>query len=369
MPKILFVSNTANFSKFNRPYMQALRKNGWIVHYASAGEENVTDCDESFAINLSRSPFSLRNIKAIIELKKIIAEYNYDIIHCHTPMGGVVARIAGKSFRKDGLKIIYTAHGFHFYKGAPLVNWCLYYPIELFLSRFTDVLITLNKEDYTCAKQHFGIKKLYMLNSVGVNLENFYPIATKAKRNDLREHYNFSQDDFVLLYVAEFIPRKNHRLLFNLLPSLKASIPNLRVVLAGKGPLFDTYLDYARMNNLMDIVSFVGYVSNFADYCRLSDLLFMPSLQEGLPMALIEALATGLPVVCSKIRGHVDIVQHGKNGFLCDLDKPDSFADAVINLYNDSCLRDSMRITNIATVKKYSLDIILDEMMKIYNET
>ena len=368
MSKILFVSNTANFSKFNRPYMQLLKKNGWTVHYASAGEEDVVDCDISFSISISRSPFSIKNIWAVIELKKIISTYKYDIIHCHTPMGGVIARIAGKSFRKYGLKIVYTAHGFHFYKGAPLLNWLLYYPIEKYLSKFTDALITINKEDYTFSNKQFNIKNIYMLRSVGINLEKFYPLNIKEDKVNLRNRYAFSLNDFILLYVAEFIPRKNHKLLFDLLPSLKDAMPNLKVILAGKGPLLDYYVNYARANNLADIVSFVGYVDNIADYYRLSDLFFMPSFQEGLPMAVIEALATGLPVVCSKIRGHIDVIQHGKNGFLCDLNKKASFFDAVIKLCNDSELRDSMRIINISDARKYSIDIILNEMMKIYSE-
>lgn len=368
MSKILFVSNTANFSKFNRPYMQLLKKNGWTVHYASGGEEHIADCDISFSIGISRSPFSLKNIRAIIELKRIILTYQYDIIHCHTPMGGVIGRIAGKYFRKYGLKVIYTAHGFHFYKGAPLFNWIFYYPTEKYLSKFTDVLITLNKEDYSFSNKQFNIKKIYMLNSVGINLQKFYPLNRKEEKIALRDRYGFSCNDFILLYVAEFIPRKNHRLLFNLLPSLKDSIPNLKVILAGKGPSLDFYVNYAKANNLADTISFVGYVDNVADYCRLSDLFFMPSFQEGLPMALIESLATGLPIVCSKIRGHIDIIQHGKNGFLCDLNEEASFFNAVMKLYHDAELRDSMHAINVSDARKYSIDIILNQMMKIYNE-
>lgn len=156
MRKVLFISNTANFSKFNLPYMRWFKENGWQVDYCSAGEEHVIDCDNQYAIPITRSPFSLKNLLAINELKKILKKNEYDIIHCHTPMGGVIGRLAAKKLWKNGrIKTIYTAHGFHFYKGAPLLNWLLYYPIEKWLSHITDIIITINEEDYERAKKAF----------------------------------------------------------------------------------------------------------------------------------------------------------------------------------------------------------------------
>lgn len=153
MNKILFLSNTANFSKFNRPFMQWFKEQGWQVDYCSAGEEKVLDCDNQFSINIARSPFNLKNLQGLKQLKDILANGNYQILHCHTPMGGVLGRLAALKLWKQGkLKVIYTAHGFHFYKGAPLVNWLLYYPMEKFLAQWTDVIITINEEDYERAK-------------------------------------------------------------------------------------------------------------------------------------------------------------------------------------------------------------------------
>jgi len=151
--KVLFVSNTANFSKFNRPFMRWFRERGWQVDYASAGEEEVADCDNQFAVTMSRGPFSLRNIGAYWQLKAILRN-NYDIVHCHTPMGGCIARLAA---RGTAAKIVYTAHGFHFYRGAPLLNWLLFYPVEKRLVKYTDCLITINEEDYDTAKKRFKV--------------------------------------------------------------------------------------------------------------------------------------------------------------------------------------------------------------------
>lgn len=155
--KVLFLSNTANFSKFNLPYMRWFKEQGWLVDYASAGEENVPDCDRQYKISIARSPFHiLKNLKGLCELKKLLRENCYDILHCHTPMGGVLGRLAARKLWKERkIKVIYTAHGFHFYKGAPLLNWLLYYPMEKWLSRCTDVIVTINEEDYERAKKSF----------------------------------------------------------------------------------------------------------------------------------------------------------------------------------------------------------------------
>ena len=156
MKKVLFLSNTANFSKFNRPYMRWFKEQGWQVDYVSAGEEQVQDCDNQYSISIARSPFSLKNFRALKELKKLLSENHYDILHCHTPMGGVIGRLAAKKLWKEHkIKVIYTAHGFHFYKGAPLLNWLLYYPMEKWLAACTDVIVTINEEDYEKAKESF----------------------------------------------------------------------------------------------------------------------------------------------------------------------------------------------------------------------
>ena len=164
--------------------MQYFRSIGWTVDYASAGEETVMDCDHQFHFPLARSPFDLKNIEAIREMKEFLDANQYDIIHCHTPMGGVMARLASKKLRSMGrTKIIYTAHGFHFYKGAPLLNWLLYYPVEKLLAKFTDVLITINQEDYDRAQKRFkdACENQHLVNGVGVDLSKFVPLSQEDR--------------------------------------------------------------------------------------------------------------------------------------------------------------------------------------------
>ncbi len=146
-----------HFKAFHLPYMKWFKEQGWEVHVAASGEMELPYVDKKYTIPIQRSPLSMKNMEAYRELKEIIDGNQYKLIHCHTPMGGVLARLAAREARKKGTKVIYTAHGFHFCKGAPLKNWMLYYPIEKRLAHYTDCLITINEEDYTLAKKHFNV--------------------------------------------------------------------------------------------------------------------------------------------------------------------------------------------------------------------
>lgn len=366
MKKVLFISNTANFSKFNRPLMKWFKKQDWQVDYCSAGEETVTECDNHYIVCITRKPFNLRNIRGYLEVKKILSRNNYDLIHCHTPMGGVIGRLASKSLRKKGnLKVVYTAHGFHFYKGAPLKNWLLYYPMEKWLAHYTDVIITINNEDYGRAKKLSKKCVVYKINGVGIDLTKFYPNKSFSEKIQYRIENGYSPEDFIILYTAEFIPRKNHKLLFEILPSLKQQIPELKVILCGSGDLLETYKQIS-LQNKMDYIEFTGYTKEVAVYCRMSDILVMTSFQEGLPMAMIEAIATGLPVVASNIRGHSDVIENGVNGFLFNLKSSRDFEDKIIQLYNNEELRSEMGKRNIDISQNYSSNLIVENMANVY---
>lgn len=199
MPKILFVSNTANFQKFNLPFMRDLRAKGWKVDYASPADESVTECDRFYDVEMPRSPLhAVRILRAVRALRRILEEGEYDVIHCHTPVGGVAARLAARALHRRGLvRVIYTAHGFHFYKGAPLVNWLVFYPVEKWLSRLTDVLITINEEDYRLASRKFvrrkkdaltgavrGLPEVIKIDGVGVDLSRFTPPDIGRRENE-----------------------------------------------------------------------------------------------------------------------------------------------------------------------------------------
>ena len=206
---------------------------------------------------------------------------------------------------------------------------------------------------------------IFKIDGVGVNLERFYPCASLAEKIALREKYGFASDDFILIYTAEFIPRKNHKLLFDILPALNAKIPVLRVVLCGKGELLEHYKSFSAANGL-DYVLFTGYTRDVADYGRLSDMLVMPSFQEGLPMAMIEAIATGLPVVASNIRGHSDVIEDCANGFLFAPNDMAGFEKAIVALYKNPALRAEIARRNIERARAFSVENAVGEMQTVY---
>ncbi|MGN0729939.1 glycosyltransferase [Treponema sp.] len=207
--------------------------------------------------------------------------------------------------------------------------------------------------------------KVFKIDGVGVNLGCFRPVNSAEEKNALRSELGYGSEDFILIYTAEFIPRKNHKLLFDILPDLKAKIPALKVILCGKGEILEHYKDFAAQNK-MDYVTFTGYTKNVADYCRISDVLVMPSHQEGLPLSMIESIATGLPVVASKIRGHTDVIEDCVNGFLFGENDSAGFAKAIYTLYKNPALRTEMGRRNVIEAQKYSVSIAVNNMSEIY---
>ncbi|MDY3828278.1 MAG: glycosyltransferase family 4 protein [Clostridium sp.] len=363
MKKILFISNHAGFSKFNAPYMQWFHEQGWQVDNVSPGIETGY-YDNQYDLPISRSPFSFSNIKALKDLKKICKENEYDLIHCHTPVGGVLGRLCVKN-KKCNTKVIYTAHGFHFFKGAPKFNWVLYFTIEKILSKRTDCIVTINDEDYQIASKYFKTK-VRKIDGVGVDLRRFVPLTSEEK-TVIREKNGFSENDFLLVYCAQFIPRKNHIFLLDNVAKLQNIIPNLKLCLVGNGKDEDKIKKYAESKKLDNIVRFLGYRRDVESLYAMADILVSTSLQEGFGINLVEGMACNLPVVASNVRGHRDILNIAKGNFLFEF-TDNSFVTAINSLYVDKEMRTKIGKQNISYAKNFSVDNSLVQMGKIYNE-
>ncbi len=368
MKKVLFTASIAkHILRFHLPYLKWFKENGFETHVACNGDEEIPFADYKHKVNFVRNPFHLGHFSSYHELKKILNDENFDLVHCHTPMASVITRLASRFHRPKGLNVLYTAHGFHFFKGGPLIYWLLYYPMEKYLSQFTDAIITINKEDFDLIQNNgFKNKKTYLINGVGVNNDRFTPKENNFKL-DLRQKCGFQNNDFILVYVAEFIERKNHTFIINSTNELKTKIPNLKILFAGRGILKDQMENLVVKLNLNDTIKFLGFRDDINDVMRLADLGISASKQEGLGLNLIEEMMVGLPIIATIDRGHKEVVSHGKNGFLFEQNNKLMFIEYVIDLYNNPKKYRNFSQEAIVSSEKFALSKSLIQMENIYN--
>lgn len=365
--KILFVATVDyHFEAFHLPYFKMLKEEGWEIHVAAKGDLNLPYCDKKFNIPIERSPYRLNNIRAYFILKRTIDENSYDLIHCHTPMGGVIARLAAINARKRGTKVLYTAHGFHFYKGAPLINWLLYYPVERFLAKYTDGLITINSEDYERAKKFKLAEngRVYYIPGVGIDVERIKKIEVDKSKK--RRELGIPEDAFVLVSVGELNRNKNHIQVIKALEEINAKEKKIFYLIVGEGKL-KSYLERKKQQlGLEKNVLLVGKRNDVIEILKASDLFVFPSLREGLPRALMEAMACGLPVIATKIRGNVDLIEDGKNGILVKVNNVAELIEAIKKLCVNVELRETFALKNQEKVKDFSILVVSKKMEEIY---
>ena len=372
--KVLFTATVVktHIMQFHIPYLKMFQEMGWETAVAARNDyENPADCvipycDVYYDIKFERNPLNPKNLEAYQELKRILDEGEYDLVHCHTPVGGMLTRLAAGSARKKGSKIFYTAHGFHFYQGAPLLNWLVYYPLERWMARKTDVLITINQEDYQRAK-HFPAKQVVYIPGVGVDLQRFAP--DRAARLAKRKELGLGEEEFALLSGGELIPRKNHALVLEALARLRqeGKLEKIRYLICGRGKIEAELRQKAEALGVADRVAFLGYRKDVPQLCNACDLFVFMSLQEGLPVALMEAMACGLPVVCSRIRGNTDLVESGVNGEILD-STPEALAESIQRLRLDPVRRERYAASAGRTVQAYDLQNVQEQMKKVYLE-
>lgn len=369
MRKILIVATVDRFIlSFLMPVIYLFKEKGFEVHVASNGDIFIPKVHKKYNIKFERSPFNIKNIQAYKELQKIIRDNKYDLIHCHTPVGGVLTRFAARKARYDGTKVIYTAHGFHFFKGAPIQNWAIFYTLEKWLSKYTDYLITINKEDYELAQKHrFKANKIVKINGVGVDLHKFKP-QTQEEKESLRGKYGFNNEDFILIYAAELNKNKNQSFLLDVVSNLKEKIPNIKLLLAGCGQMKEKYMKQAKRLDISKNIEFLGQRDDIPQLLLLSDIAVSSSRREGLPVNVMEAMAMGLPLVVTNVRGNRDLVLNKVNGYVIEVDDVNGFAESIDQLYRAEDLRQSFGKESIQLVQKYSKEHILKDMKVLYEE-
>ena len=338
--KVLFVATVVktHIMQFHIPYLKLFQEAGWETAVASRNDyENPSDCvipycDTYYDIPFERMPWKPKNLKAYKMLKEIIDREHYDIIHCHTPVGALIARLAALDARKKGTRVIYTAHGFHFFTGAPLQYWLLFYPPERLLAPVTDVLITINREDYARAQKRLPAKQIEYVPGVGIDTGKFrnLQIDRQAKRASL----GFSDEDFLMLTVAEMTPNKNHITVLKALAALKdrPEFARMHYLIVGRGELWQSLEKSAAELGISDHVHFLGYRTDAPELYRCCDLFVFMTFREGLSVALMEAMSSAMPIVCTKIRGNTDLIEDGVSGLFCQ-NSPEALAQMLSKVY------------------------------------
>lgn len=371
--KVLIVASVASMiDQFNMPNIILLKKMGYEVDVAcnfvegnTCSFERIQTLKEKlkklnvdvFQIDFCRSPMAFfKNIKAYKQVLKLMRFTHYRFVHCHSPIGGLCARIAA---HKTQTKVIYTAHGFHFYKGAPLKNWLLYYPAEWLLAYWTDVLITINKEDYGRALQHLHARKVIYVPGVGIDLQKFHQCVCDENIQKLRQEIQIPENYTWVISVGELIPRKNQETLIRAV----ASVENVFCTIIGRGELQEYLEELIVQLNVNHRVRLLGYRTDVNKLCQSADVFALPSFHEGLSVALMEAMACGLPIICSNIRGNIDLIDE-QGGCLFDPHNEDDCSLALTSLLS----RDLKKVGsyNAEKVKQFALERVQNKMHHIY---
>lgn len=366
--KILYITTIGATMGFFESFIKELVADGHTVDIATNEKlspvpdiYNRLGC-KVYPLSCSRSPFSMGNIRAVKEIKSIVAEKGYDIVHCHTPIAAACTRLACRKARKNGLKVFYTAHGLHFFKGAPLKNWAIFYPVEKLCAPMTDLLITINKEDFALASKKLKAKRVEYVPGVGVDTSKF--ISVQVDRAEKRAQLSVPEDACLLISVGEVNANKNHQAIIRAIS--EANLPNIHYVIAGEGDQSEGLKKLAQTLGIADRVHLLGYRSDINELCAVSDVFCFPSYREGQGLAAIEGMLCGLPIITSNVHGINDYSIDNVSGYKCSPNDISSFAKAIKKLAENPLLREKMAEHNRDFALRYDVNIINKQMKEIY---
>lgn len=367
MKKVLYVTTVSRtINAFLIPHINMLLDNGYEVHCACSIDKPVDKELQRrgvkiFEVPFSRNPLGIGNIKAFIKLEELQRINDYDIVHVHTPIAAIYGRLLKLNF--PSLRIIYTAHGYHFLKGGSKLGWILYYPIEKIMAKFTDVTININKEDYEITKEKLKHKKCYLLNGVGLDLDKYKKLSSKEIQ-EKRKEFGIKDKDFVVLMIAEINKNKNHIQLINAMDILKDKYPNIKVLCIGDGTLKESLEKQIILRNLQNNIFMLGYRLDVNKLINISDIGILLSRREGLPRNIMEFMACGRKVIATDIRGCRDIVCNYNVGTLVKVGDYEETARAIEKYY----ILNNKSFEVSEEIKKYDIETINSELLKIYED-
>lgn len=364
-----------HFTSFHMSFIAMLRENGYTVDIGArdvfGGEvrERLSNAaDNVYDIPFERSPFSPGNIKAYKQLKIVVDSNDYDFIHCNTPVGGILTRLAARKARKKGTKVLYTAHGLHFYKGASKLNWLIFYPIEKIFGRlWCDCLITICDEDEATARKHKLCKTIRRIHGIGGDGERF-AVCSDEEKMSLREAYGFNKNGKICLCTGELNVNKNQQLLIRALPDIVKAIPDFKLLFAGAGDNEENLRSLAKELDVENNAVFLGYRTDIDNLVKMSDFVASASFREGLPINIIEGMLNAKPAVVTHNRGHNELVEENVSGIFVPFDDVGKVGQAIISLCSDDELCRRMGKAAFERSEKYSLKNVEKELNSIYNE-
>lgn len=355
---------------FMRSALVVARNLGFNVHLAcntTMADENLwnADCERygvtPHHIDFNRIPYHASNLKALRQLKNLMHDISPDIIHCNTPIGGISGRLVAP---RESV-VLYQAHGFHFWKGAPLTNWLLYYPVEKILAKKADIILTINHDDEALAQKamhpRMGVR---YVPGVGIRLRNAHGHFGRPS-SFIRHKLGISDNATILLSVGELNDNKNHELIVEAMGML--AMKNLHLVILGEGQNAESIKEAAQALGVAPNVHLEGFRTDVDSYYYGADIFVMPSKREGLPVSLMEAMSCGLPCIASDIRGNRDLIENGRNGLLCEL-TASSFSTAIRTLVDDCALRCLYGKEASEAVQAYSFESSCTVMERVYRE-
>lgn len=371
MKRLLLTCTDLMAIQFLVPHVRYLSAHGFSVELACSEvggrmeelAEMLRDVAPVHSVRLVRSPFSLSNRQGYGDLKKIIDGSRWDVIWTNEPVMSVMTRLAAKNARKQGTKVVYMVHGFHFYQGAPKKNWLIWYPVEKIMCHYTDKLITINEEDFRLAQSKFSVEVCH-IHGVGVSTQRYH-LHSAEEEAQLRRRENLSAEDFVVLCTGELNGNKDQQTLIHAAQLCRDKIPELKVLLAGNGPLKDSLQELIRKNGAGEQIRLLGYRTDLEQVVPTADVIVSCSYREGLPINIVEGMLCGKPVIAAGNRGHRELVAEGVTGFLFPPGDSAALAEKLVKLHTEKTQK-ALGAAGYQRALQYTQEQVQRELAEIY---
>lgn len=360
--KILFCASTvSHILNFHLPYLRAFHEMGYEVWVAADRQASVPYADRVVALPMQKKFLSFGNLKAVLEARRLVREQRFDMVSTHTGLASAVVR-AAILLLHERPNVVCTVHGYLFREDEGLKKWIYLIPEKL-CARVTDVLMVMNHEDYEIARKHKLYRdKLSYINGMGLDLAKFRP-ATPEERFSARKKFRIGENDFVYVYAAEFSRRKNQAFLIRAFAEVCRKNPRMKLLLAGNGVLLEECRTLAHQLHADGQILFPGYVEDMQQLYAASDVCVSVSRIEGLPFNVMEAMACGLPVVASDIKGHRELIEDGENGALFQTEDSASLERGLRAVLDHPGIFSEKR-----DLSRFGIEAVLPQIVRIYRE-